>query len=60
MDLATIIGILVAFGSLYAMITLEGAHVESLLIPAPMVLVFGATIAIGRSEERRVGKECPV
>lgn len=47
MDLATIIGILIAFGSLYAMITLEGAHVESLLLPAPMVLVFGATIAVG-------------
>ncbi|AWB90382.1 motility protein A [Salinibacterium hongtaonis] len=47
MDLATIVGILIAFGSLYAMITLEGAHVEALLLPAPMVLVFGATIAIG-------------
>ena len=47
MDPATIIGILVAFGALYAMITLEGAHVEALLLPAPMVLVFGATIAVG-------------
>jgi chemotaxis protein MotA len=47
MDPAFIIGIVVAFGSLYAMITLEGAHVEALLIPAPMVLVFGATIAVG-------------
>ncbi len=47
MDVALILGILLAFGSLYAMITLEGAHVESLLIPAPMALVFGATIAVG-------------
>ncbi|QEE60191.1 motility protein A [Salinibacterium sp. dk2585] len=47
MDLATIIGIGLAFGSLYAMITLEGAHVSSLLLPAPMILVFFATIAIG-------------
>ncbi|MCW4385726.1 MotA/TolQ/ExbB proton channel family protein [Salinibacterium sp. SYSU T00001] len=47
MDLATIIGIALAFGSLYAMITLEGAHVSSLLLPAPMILVFFATIAIG-------------
>ncbi|TQL46630.1 chemotaxis protein MotA [Homoserinimonas aerilata] len=47
MDPATIIGIVIAFGSLYAMITLEGAHVQALLLPAPMVLVFGATIAIG-------------
>ncbi|MBE0010813.1 MULTISPECIES: motility protein A [unclassified Arthrobacter] len=47
MDPATIIGILLAFGSLYAMIFLEGAHVQSVLLPAPMILVFGATIAIG-------------
>lgn len=47
MDPSLIIGILIAFGGLYAMITLEGAHVEALLLPAPMVLVFGATIAIG-------------
>jgi len=47
MDLATIIGIGLAFGALYAMITIEGAHVSSLLLPAPMILVFFATIAIG-------------
>lgn len=47
MDPATLIGILVAFGALYAMITLEGAHVQALLLPAPMILVFGATIAVG-------------
>ncbi len=47
MDPATIVGILVAFGALYAMITLEHASVEALLLPAPMILVFGATIAIG-------------
>lgn len=47
MDPAFIIGLVIAFGSLYAMIALEGAHVEALLLPAPMVLVFGATIAVG-------------
>ncbi|MCQ1988067.1 MULTISPECIES: motility protein A [unclassified Arthrobacter] len=47
MDPATIIGLVLAFGSLYAMITLEGAHVSALLLPAPMILVFGATIAVG-------------
>jgi chemotaxis protein MotA len=47
MDPAFVIGLILAFGSLYAMITLEGAHVSSLLLPAPMVLVFGATIAVG-------------
>ncbi len=47
MDPAMLIGILLAFGGLLAMITLEGAHVSALLLPAPMILVFGATIAIG-------------
>ena len=47
MDLALIIGILLAFGSLFVMVTLEGVHVESLLLPAPIVLVFGATLAVG-------------
>lgn len=47
MDPATIIGILLAFGALFGMIQLEGVHVTGLLLPAPMILVFGATIAIG-------------
>lgn len=47
MDPATLIGILLAFGSVFAMVTMEGAHVESLLLPPPMVLVFGATLAVG-------------
>lgn len=47
MDPSLLIGIAIAFGALLAMISLEGAHVSALLLPAPMVLVFGATIAIG-------------
>jgi chemotaxis protein MotA len=47
MDPATIIGMLIAFGSLFAMLTLEGSSVTAILLPAPMVLVFGATIAVG-------------
>lgn len=47
MDLATIIGILVAFGSLIVMLTLEGSSVTSILLPPPMIIVFGATIAVG-------------
>jgi chemotaxis protein MotA len=47
MDPATLIGIALAFGSLLAMITIEGGQVTSILLPAPMVLVFGATIAVG-------------
>lgn len=46
MDPATLVGLLLAFGALFAMITLEGAHVTAILLPAPMVLVFGATIAV--------------
>ena len=44
MDPATIIGLVIAFGSLYAMLMLEGSSVSSILLPAPMVLVFGATL----------------
>lgn len=47
MDPATIVGLVLAFGALFAMITLEGAHVSAILLPAPMILVFGATLAVG-------------
>jgi chemotaxis protein MotA len=47
MDPAFILGLVLAFGGLLAMIGLEGASVTALLLPAPMVLVFGATIAVG-------------
>ena len=47
MDPATLVGIALAFGSLIAMILIEGGHVSSIMLPAPMVLVFGATIAVG-------------
>lgn len=47
MDPATLIGIVLAFGALFAMITIEGSHITAILLPAPMVLVFGATIAVG-------------
>ncbi|WP_104090705.1 motility protein A [Cryobacterium sp. N19] len=47
MDPATLIGLVLAFGALLAMITLEHSSVMSILLPAPMILVFGATIAVG-------------
>lgn len=47
MDPATLIGLVLAFGALLAMITLEGSSVTAILLPAPMVLVFGATVAVG-------------
>ena len=47
MDPATIIGLVVAFGALFAMITLEGSSITAILLPAPIILVFGATLAVG-------------
>ena len=47
MDPATIIGILLAFGAVIAMVNIEGGTISSLLLPGPMVLVFGATLAVG-------------
>lgn len=47
MDPAFLLGLVLAFGSLYAMITLEHASLSALFLPAPMILVFGGTIAVG-------------
>lgn len=47
MDIALILGLVLAFGALLAMISMEGASIMALLLPAPMVLVFGGTIAVG-------------
>lgn len=47
MDIAFVVGVVVAFGALYAMITMEGAHLSALLLPAPMILVLGSTIGVG-------------
>src|SRR5690606_34120451 len=47
MDPATIFGIAIAFASMVAMIYLEGSTIGAILLPAPLILVFGASIAIG-------------
>lgn len=47
MDPATLIGIVAAFGALIAMVYIEGSSITAILLPAPMILVFGATIAVG-------------
>ncbi|CAH0213524.1 MULTISPECIES: MotA/TolQ/ExbB proton channel family protein [unclassified Microbacterium] len=47
MDPSLILGLVLAFGALLAMIGIEGASVTALLLPAPMILVFGGTIAVG-------------
>jgi chemotaxis protein MotA len=47
MDPATLGGIVVAFASLLTMAFLEGASPMALIIPAPMILVFGGAIGVG-------------
>lgn len=47
MDPATLIGLLLAFGTLALMVILEGGSFASILLPAPIILVLGATIAVG-------------
>ncbi len=44
MDPATLGGIIVAIGALIAMAVMEGANPMGLLLPAPMILVFGGAI----------------
>ena len=47
MDLAMIIGLLAAFGSLTAMVLIEHQSFASLLLLGPVVFVLGATISVG-------------
>lgn len=47
MDPAFLIGVIIAFGALIAMINMEGASITALLLPAPMILVLGSTIGVG-------------
>lgn len=47
MDPATLIGLVLAFGAMFTMLIMEGASVTSILLPAPMILVFFGTIAVG-------------
>lgn len=45
MDPSTILGIVLAFGAIFAMLLLDGASPLMIFLPAPMVFVFGATFA---------------
>ena len=47
MDFATVIGLGVAFGAVLVSIILEGSTPMSVILPAPMLLVFGGTIGAG-------------
>jgi chemotaxis protein MotA len=46
MDPATLIGIIGAFAVILSVIFMEGASVTSILLPGPLLLVFGGTIAV--------------
>ncbi|MFC0249935.1 motility protein A [Citricoccus parietis] len=46
MDPLMIIGVIAAFASLFVMVILEGGTISSLFILAPMIIVFGGTIAV--------------
>ncbi len=43
MDISTIIGLLIAFGGIIGGFILDGGHVQSLVLLAPFVIVFGGT-----------------
>lgn len=45
MDPATLIGLILAFGAMFVMMSLEHVPVQAVFLPAPMIFVFGATIA---------------
>jgi chemotaxis protein MotA len=46
MDFAALGGMAFAFGALFAMITIEGASPSALILPGPMILVFGGSIGV--------------
>lgn len=46
MDPLTFLGLLAAFAALFIMVIMEGGTIGSLFIAAPIILVFGATIAV--------------
>ncbi|MFC7400889.1 motility protein A [Citricoccus sp. GCM10030269] len=46
MDPLMIIGLIAAFASLFVMVFMEGGAISSLFLVAPMIIVFGGTIAV--------------
>ena len=47
MDVATILGIVVAFGAIIVAMIMEGAAPMSVILPPPMLLVIGGTLGAG-------------
>jgi chemotaxis protein MotA len=46
MDPASIIGIVAAFGAVFTLLILEGGSIGEILLPAPLILVFGGTLGV--------------
>jgi len=44
MDLATIIGFVLAWGAFFGSVLMEGGDLSSMINPSAMLLVFGGTI----------------
>jgi chemotaxis protein MotA len=47
MDPATLIGLVLAFGALVGMMTMEHVSIMSIFLPGPLMLVFGTTLGVG-------------
>lgn len=47
MDLATLVGMVLAFGGVFAMMVIEGANPMSVVLPGPLVLVIFGTLGAG-------------
>jgi chemotaxis protein MotA len=47
MDPATLIGLGIGFAAIITAMLLEGANPMSILLPAPLILVFGGTLGVG-------------
>ncbi len=47
MDLATILGLVLALGAIYGAMAMEGTHVTAILLPGPILLVIVGTLGAG-------------
>ncbi len=47
MDPAGFVGLVIAFGAIFAAATMEGTNIAAIMLPAPLLLVWGGTIGVG-------------
>ena len=63
MDPAGIIGMVVAFGAIFGAMMLEGADPMSVMLPAPLLLVWVGTLGVGLAghtlrDANKLGQPC--